>query len=230
MKELENIGKTTKYMIHAVPQRMWYVEHYLMPEMIKNGIDKDSILIYNDDKGLGNLRAFLDSLKKSDCDLWHLQDDIIISDDFKVQTEKHNSGIVCGFCSRYSEDKPAGFVLPENMWYSFPCIRIPDSTAREFIRWIKQQEEENGKHKNWIDANRYDDSLFMAFLQERYPLKAVLNLKPNIVNHIDYLIGGSMVNPKRRQTATAIYWESEKLLKEWEAELRNGKYRQDGTE
>lgn len=218
MTELENIGKTTKYMIHATPKRLWYVDRYLVPEMIKNGIDKNNIIVYNDDKERGNLGAFLDSLKKSDCDLWHLQDDVIISSDFKEQTEKHDSGIVCGFCSAYSENCPDGFVLPENMWYSFPCIRIPYIIAMEFIDWIAHGR--NGTYKNWISANKYDDSLFMAFLKEQYPLKAVLNLKPNIVNHIDYLIGGSIVNPMRQRKTVSIYWDDIELLTRWELRLR----------
>lgn len=222
MREQENSGNSTKYLIHAINRRMWYVENHLIPDMVENGIDKSSIIVYNDDKELGNLGAFLDSVKNVDCDLWHLQDDVIICRNFKELTEKHNAGVVCGFCSRYSEDKKPGYVFADDMWYSFPCIRIPASIMKEFKSWIKTQLEENTIHTNWIKANKYDDSLFMEFMKERYPLMAILNLKPNLVNHIDYLIGGSIVNPKRAKDAGSIYWDDVQLLEEWKERLKNG--------
>ena len=40
-----------KYMIHCCPKRMWYVEEYLIPSMLRQGIDRDSIIIWNDNKG-----------------------------------------------------------------------------------------------------------------------------------------------------------------------------------
>ena len=88
----------------------------------------------------------------------------------------------------------------------------------EFIDWIAHGRNE--AYKNWISANKYDDSLFMAFLKEQYPLMTILNLKPNLVNHIDYLIGGSIVNPKRAKDAVSIYWDDIELLTKWELQLR----------
>lgn len=222
MRVQEDIGRRTKYMIHATPKRMWYVEEYLVPSMINQGIGKDDIVIYNDDKGLGNLNAFIDSVKGLKHDIWHLQDDIIISSDFKEQTTKHDTGIVCGFCSRYSSEKPCGIVIPDDMWYSFPCIRIPIKVSDAFVEWINKnvKEKKNEKVFNWIIANKYDDSLFMEFLEEEYPLMAILNLNPNIVNHIDYLIGGGIVNPNRREKADSIHWREPELVAMLEASLK----------
>ena len=36
------------YMIHAVPEREWYVEEYLIPSMISQGISPDEIEVWMD--------------------------------------------------------------------------------------------------------------------------------------------------------------------------------------
>lgn len=45
------------YLIHTMPKRKWYVENYLIPSMLEQGIKKDSITIYNDDNKAGNLKT-----------------------------------------------------------------------------------------------------------------------------------------------------------------------------
>ena len=55
------VENNTKYLIHAMPKRMWYVEKYLIPSMIEQGIAKENIRVYNDEKGEGNLRACLNA-------------------------------------------------------------------------------------------------------------------------------------------------------------------------
>ena len=46
-----------KYLIHACPKRMWYVQEYLVPSLLKQGIYESDISVYNDIDGLGNLKA-----------------------------------------------------------------------------------------------------------------------------------------------------------------------------
>ncbi len=74
-----------KYMIHACLARMWYVEEFLIPSMLEQGIEWESITIWNDAQRRGNLIACMDSflsLAGSDGGTWHLQDDVIICRDF----------------------------------------------------------------------------------------------------------------------------------------------------
>ena len=71
-----------KYMIHACPPRMWYVEEFLIPSMKAQGIKDEEITVWNDEKMEGNLPAFLASMKacaKEPGGTWHIQDDVIIS-------------------------------------------------------------------------------------------------------------------------------------------------------
>ena len=94
------------YMIHTCEKRLWYVKQFLLPDMLRQGIEQDHILIYRDKNGIGNLRAWVDSCnrlayqskKESIKNVWHLQDDVVISKKFKTVTELYeNHDIVCGF-------------------------------------------------------------------------------------------------------------------------------------
>ena len=76
-----------RYLIHACPRRMWYVEEYLIPSMLKQGIAKGDIRVYNDKEGEGNLRACMKAFAL--CEgipggTWHLQDDVCICRNFKI--------------------------------------------------------------------------------------------------------------------------------------------------
>ena len=127
-----------KYLIHTFPKRLWYVEKYLIPSMIEQGIKKKDIYIYNDENGFGNLFAFLDSIRfiinnlSKEKGLWHLQDDVIISKDFKERTESINklnidNIVVNGFVNKwYANLEKSGRVNVKDYWYSFPCIYIPN--------------------------------------------------------------------------------------------------------
>ena len=176
-----------KYLIHACPDRMWYVQQYLIPSMQAQGLD--DIRITCDYEKLGNLESFMRCFGslKSDGGTWHLNDDIIIGRQFRVMTELFDDGIVCGFAC---EPKTrSGFVKPEEMWWSFPCIRIPDRLARECSDWFYTVGRY--EHKKHADTGCEDDWFFKEFLKARYPDMEILNLRPSIVDHVDYLIGGS---------------------------------------
>lgn len=204
-----------KYMIHACPKRMDYVERYLVPSMLEQGIKRSDIQIYNDTKKLGNLRACIDSFRlvaQKNGGTWHLQDDIIISSKFKEVTEAESKGIVCGFCNKYSKDMLAGYRPVNDMWYSFPCIRIPNKIASEFIDWFYSSAVQN-KYRAYIEEGKYDDSLFRYFMLEKHSDMVVHNLCPNIVDNIDYFIGGSIVNYQRsnKEDADSIYFKEVEL-------------------
>ena len=197
-----------KYVIHACPKRLDYVKKYLIPSMEAQGIT--NIDLRCDNYNLGNLSKCMEIFEsmRSDGGAWHIQDDVVICRDFKERTEQFASdNVVCG----YSWDKDenlsyVGLVEPQHMWWSFPCIYIPNSLARECAVWFDRFAKDDPKYVLWAAAKRYDDFFFQEFLKERYPDDKVLNLKPNLVDHVDYLIGGSIVNVTRRDEQVRAAW------------------------
>lgn len=215
------------YLIHACPKRIDYVNDYLVPSMLNQGIERNNILIYNDTMKLGNLQAFLTSaslISDVTSGTWHLQDDIIISPNFRKVTESFNNGIVCGFCNKYSEDLQIGIRPIRDMWYSFPCIRIPNLILKQFVQWMGTRDVQI-KYKAYIEAKKFDDTLFRAFMLERYKDMIVHNLCPNIVDNIDYLIGGSLINKARDVDANSIYFEEQEMKSAFEIAYKNSVYK-----
>lgn len=218
----------TQYMIHTMPKRLWYVEEYLIPSMVAQGISRDKISVYNDTKKEGNLRACMNAFKSVGCSeegTWHLQDDVIISHDFKEQTETHDKGIVCGFKSMYDKGNPEGEVEREKMWFSFLCIRIPNKIAIECADWVLRYMIGNPVYRYWWENGKNDDMFFRWYLKDHYPDISGFNLSPNIVDHIDYLIGGTVNSSKRIVQIRSELWEDEYLVKELERQMegRNGR-------
>ena len=209
-----------KYLIHTCKKRLWYVEQYLIPSMRKQGIKKKDIYIYNDKTCEGQLKSLYKSCEVIDEDVWHLQDDIIISTKFKELTEKYDEGLVCGFCNCFSKGRP-GYVGLESMWYSMPCIRIPNDIFKRFISWMKSPEIQR-RLQIFFEENKHDDVFLQIFLKENYPNLRLWNLAPNLVNHIDYLLGGSLINQGRSNSDKEImskYWDEPALLIAIEQEL-----------
>ena len=216
----------TKYMIHAVPQRMWYVNEYLIPSMIKQGIAESDIIIYCDDKKEGNLRACMNAFKSvpdDDSGTRHLQDDIIICKDFKDRTEQYNKGIVCGFSSFYDEvrNNGPGNTIEDKMWFSFPCIRIPNQYARDCAKWVFECLIGNPIYKKYWEKGVNDEWAFRMWVHTYHKDEIALNLAPNLVDHIDYLLGGG-TGGKRRRQVRSLYWQDADLVKELEDKI-NGK-------
>lgn len=208
------------YLIHSCEKRKWYVDEYLVPSLIEQGIEKENILIYNDDKKEGCLKSFIESSKMIDTvarGTWHLQDDIIISSNFKEITEEFDKGIVCGFCSYYSKDLPMGIRPVNKMWYSFPCIRIPNAVLKGFIKWLQSATIQT-KYQAYLKDNKFVDLFFNKYVTEAYPEKMVHNLCPNIVDNVDYLIGGSTIN-HREDIPVSLYFPNRELIYNLKREL-----------
>ena len=211
-----------KYLIHACKVRLWYVNEYLIPSMIKQGINKADIDIYLDENEEGCLfscmKAFY-QVPNNDEGIWHLQDDIVIASNFKEKTEKYSQDyIVCGYCYSLDGGKDfVGEVKPKNMWYSFPCIYIPNKVAKRCASWFFNKAMYDNGYGVLIRTNKHDDTLFHVFVEDYYSEMKVLNLVPNIVDHVDYLIGGSIINRIRPEKEThAAYFEEEILVKNLE--------------
>lgn len=205
-----------KYLIHACPKRMNYVEQYLVPSMLRQNISRENILIYNDTQKQGFLPAFvksIDMLPDGKEGTWHIQDDVIISSDFKKMTEENDGGIVCGFCSYYTDWITSGRKAVQDMWYSFPCIRIPDNVAKDFVQWLMSSKTQT-KFRAYIEQNKFVDMLFREYLIENHFAGYVYNLMPNIVDNVDYLIGGSVINKKRAGLPVSLYFNDKDLIAE----------------
>lgn len=210
-----------KYVIHTYPKRLWYVTQYLVPSMERQGIKPSDILILNDNNGYGNLQAFIHSLDYLDEDCWHLQDDILISKEFKKKTEVLGriNTVVNGFC-HYDFNEGCilhkGFAKTKFMYLSFPCIFIPKDIADSFYKWALKQETKK-KYKEIFDSGKQDDKLFYEYMQTQD--YEIYNCYDCLVDHVDYLIGGSSINPRDHQVR-AMYWNENELNIELEERLK----------
>ena len=208
-----------KILIHACPQRMWFVEDFLIPMLKEQGAE--DIDVWNDVNHHGNLKSCMDSFKSMEGDggTWHIQDDVIPCHDFVKRCEENDEGLVYGFCCRNFNDRldAAGEVYVCDAWNSFQCVRIPNQYARECADWVysKQWQKESALPELQImfGVNKGDDTFFHEFIQIRHGYETALNLKPNLVDHIDYLIGGSAIQ-FRDYLARAEFFEDKYLIEE----------------
>lgn len=228
-----------RYMIRSVPSRQWYVDDFLIPSMLQQGIGRDEIVVHCDTEGRGNLFSCIDSFlwcsQHTASGTWHLQDDIVISNDFAEKTKKYNNGVVCGFvCEPWGPDfRAVGLVPASSLWYSFQCIRVPDELAGEFVIWFYERamKSRDLEYVNRIKRGKHDDDFFQFFLHEKHAGMSVTNLKPNIVDHIDYLIGGTLINDDRPSPINrAAYWEDEKIVRRLEDALYAYKIRKEADQ
>lgn len=213
-----------KYMIHACPQRMWYVNDYLLPSMRAQGIDE--VEIWNDTEGKGNLLACMEAFRacgEREGGTWHLQDDVLISRDFAERTRAPVDGVVCGFGCQNSGPsmQERGKVPMAFMWYSFPCIHIPNNLAGECAAWFFEDAIQRTQYAAQVSDRKHDDWFWMEFLLERHKGLWVTNLVPNLVEHVDYLIGGTMINQQRRiQINRSAYFEDLDLVEELKSKIK----------
>lgn len=203
-------------LIHACPKRMWYVEGFLVPELQRQGAEK--IEIWNDIEGKGNLRACMEAFasRTGEDGTWHIQDDVLLCRDFVERCKQHDEGVVYGFCNEQFTDDPyqTGHVSVEDAWHSFQCVRIPDSYARECAAWLDGPGRTTAHYPIWIKSGKMDDDVFRSFLIDQHRNETVENLKPCLVEHVDWIIGGSILSPWRGFFARACWWDDEELVQE----------------
>lgn len=217
VNHLRRRKKMSEYMIHACKKREWYVEDFLIPSMVEQGIARENVEVWMDENGDGCLfscmKAFHECGKRGK-GRWHMQDDAVIAHDFAEKTAKYDDGVVCGFCNKKWQSLPiqSGVVRGAYLWNSFICIRIPDEIAGECAEWFFNDAAYREVYEPWVRSNKADDSFFFDFFNERYALSMIRNLNPNIVDHIDYLIGGSVINKDREYCARSSLWEDEEAV------------------
>lgn len=210
-----------KYMIHVCNDREWYVKEFLFPSLIDSGISKDDIIIWHDKKGIGNLASFVASCEWIGENLnihdntWHLQDDIVISDRFFTETQKFWDGVSNGFCNELFDGERTnylGVTSGSGMWFSFQCVCIPNRMARDFAKWFHEECVPKNLYPEFVSTGRCDDSLFNRYLVTHEPNVMALNIFPCIVDHIDFLIGGTVINKEQnRKGYRQAIWRDEAL-------------------
>ena len=214
-----------KILIHAVPERMWYVNEFLIPVLRAQGAE--SIEIWNDETHEGNLAACMASFaaREGDGGTWHLQDDVLPCRDFVKRCRDLDEGVVFGFCCRNFNDRLDAFgrVYAPDAWNSFQCVRIPDAYARECASWVRSMrwEKESPAPELPIlwQVGKGDDTFFHEFLQCCHPTEIVENVKPNLVEHVDWIIGGSTLQ-WRDYIAKAEFWDDEDLIAALRARIK----------
>lgn len=203
-----------EYLIHTCLDREWYVRGYLIPDMIEQGIDEKNIEVWLDKNRDGCLLSCMKCFQycgTKSGGRWHLQDDVLIASNFREMTEKYDEGVVTGFMRKAWQTltPAAGRVPAVYLWNSFQCIRIPDSVAGECASWFFSDAAYRDTYKEFVERNNGDDSLFFDFFTECHTEEWVFNISPNIVEHIDFLIGGSVVNKWRGHNARSDLWADE---------------------
>ncbi len=207
-----------KYILHACEPRMWYVEGFLLPSLRAQGIEPEICL----DEGLGCLQTTMNCFKECG-DAWHIQDDVVICEDFAERTRDKPEVITCGFV--YMGFGPdvgmMGRVNIRDAWYSFPCIYIPGEYAAGCAEWFETYARWHPRWEGFARLKINDDGIFRDYMLENHPDAEADNLNPCLVDHIDTLIGGSRVgNEKTPRPAT--YWYDDapnRKLNEWLKEI-----------
>lgn len=215
-----------KFLIHACPQRMWYVEEFLVPELRAQGAEE--IEIWNDAEKAGNLISCMQSFRsrpEGDGATWHLQDDVLLCRDFLQRCSDHERGIVYGFCcEQFGDDSEAlGLVHVPSGWHSFQCVRIPDALARECAEWYfsgRWMESPSAELPILDQLGKGDDTFFHEFLECRHGGELVYNVAPNLVEHVDWLLGGSTLHPWAAYLPRAEFFDDGDLVEKLRADIR----------
>lgn len=215
------------YMIHTCNERRWYVNKFLIPSMLEQGIRKEDITVAVDTHKEGNLLStmkmfdYIARWKDWNDITWHLQDDIVLSKKFKERTESLYGDVMCGFCSKFDYYKKGGLVDPEKMWFSFPCIGIKNKIAKDCADWFFQKAVYDDRYKEFIKSGKHDDDMFREFLKTYSLNIRIYNVIPNLVDHVDYLLGGSLVNPLRAEKQVrSLFWNENSLNDELSEKLK----------
>lgn len=212
-------------MIHTCIPRKWYVTDYLVPSLLEQGILKENIYIWLDKDKEGCLKSCIKAFTecgKYSGNTWHLQDDILICHDFAKRTQNIKTDLACGFCCDILEKSEIikGKTTVKHMWESsFPCIKIPNKIAKEFVKWIDDTSKEREDIAKYANTGKWDDILFRIFMLENHSDMEIENIIPHLVEHIDELIGGSIINRWRKFKTYGTFFKDHYLVNELKIKL-----------
>lgn len=202
-----------RFIVRCFYPRMWYVNNFLIPSLERQNIHPDVIM---DDGRMGNLRGFVYTmdyiarLYPPNDATWVLQDDVLISSRFADVARSVNKDVLtCAFASKLGDGdrvKFTGFQPMRRSWMSFQAIMIPNRYCAPFVEWFDTVVKKGDFFRKYYESNKADDFFFQRFLWEKYPNDKVLNLCPNIVEHVDGIIGDSYCNPQKIGRNVSKYW------------------------
>lgn len=190
-----------KFLIHGCNQREWFIYQFLIPALVKQGVLKENIQVWHDYQKKGNLQSWVASCKhirdtrEEDEQIWHLQDDVYPSQSFN-HIVRAPAGICTGHRYIYDDNKAYKGEQPgSRLWYSFPCIKIPNKYMGDFLVWFQKNKWKTEKHKKYYETGKFDDWFWKQWMTDEGV--SGNNWESQLVYHVDYLIGGSLVNPGR---------------------------------
>lgn len=211
-----------KYIMRSYIERRWYVENFLLPSMYNQGIKPEDIEVFEDDGTLGNLMGFvyvMDYIAKNhdpNEGLWHIQDDIVICKNFaEINQNANPKFLTCGFASSlgdgYEKVKKTGWQTMNNSWMSFQAVLIPNKYCAHFVKWFNDRVVKGGLFRKRYALNKPDDFFFHWFITHEYPDDLAYNMCPNIVNHVDNIVG-AYCNPQNTGKNISYYWLEDDLI------------------
>ena len=222
-----------KIMVHSCENRSEYVNDFLVPLLTESGVKISNIEVYTD-HGDGCLKSYVkafESLGDLGDYTWHLQDDVLPTLSFCDMADGllkiySKDAIICGFGNKefYNDSSPW---YPKNgveMFYSFPCIGIPNYISIAFVEWLRKVNNEP-KYAEYIVHNKFVDYLFKLFIGDNKTKYKIVNFRPCLVEHVDEYVGGSTIGNKRPKPAKAIMFDDEEALnrlKRWHYAKRQG--------
>lgn len=220
-----------KFLIHTCPKRKWYVDEFLVPSMIAQGIDENDIFIFNDDVGYGNLMAMIKSLTyygqffDDDEEVWHLQDDVLLSSFFYEKCKKYSGDeVIFGYCGNCEPEK-AKYKRPkckDQMWWSQPCMKLYAWMMSAISDYFYFELPKSRKYLLYHHLRKCDDVIVQDWLDLNMKKKGfdILQVSPSMVEHVDYLIGGSIVNTSRINKAISMDFDEPHLVKDLEDAIK----------
>lgn len=208
-----------RILVHGCLKREKYIFEHLIPSLKAQGLD--DVRVWMDIAHDGNLKSTLNSFRACgmlDGGTWHLQDDVIISSDFAEIAREYDDGLVCGFANAEWEGDRitrTGKRPVSHMWFSFQCLRVPNWLAGEFYEWYYTKAVNDPEFAQYINLDGYDDYFFRKFVTKEHPELESYNLNPNMVDHIDYLLGGTAIGIRKDgKPHRSAYWKDEKLIED----------------
>ena len=205
-------------LIHASPKRMEYVTQFLLPRL--SGL---KITVWCDHEGKGNLKAYLESYKDLPIDgnTWHLEDDVLPDRHFKqwITEMESTEGIICGYGSKGYKNTLGQIKAPEDMWYSFPCIRIPNAYLKDMLPWLEEIQKTDRDIMRKVEAGKGIDYIFRRYVID-HPIP-IYHHDPCLVEHIDDYIGGSLTNIRGASPKAIRFDDAEGVeeLKRWASQI-----------
>ena len=90
--------------------------------------------------------------------------------------------------------------------------------ARWCAEWVLKYIIGNPVYRQYWEKGVNDDWAFRQYLKEFQRDCCALNIMPNLVDHVDYLLGGGS-GGMRKDLCRSQYWEDDDLVEELENAL-----------